>query len=80
MTGAAAIDGVATAVNRANGSTKGAALAAKMQKFTRPRGSPAWSASRLCCSAFRPAYRVIEIERHQAEVRRLVGDEVVPKL
>ena len=35
VTGAAAIDGIVTAIKRAGGSTNGAALAAQMEKFTK---------------------------------------------
>ena len=38
VTGAAAIDGVVTAINRAGGSTNGAALAAQMEKFKKVPG------------------------------------------
>src|ERR671936_1514750 len=62
ITGPAAIDGLATAINRAGGSTNGAALAAQMEKFRKvPTLSGLVSFSSRLHSVFGRHYRVIKI-------------------
>jgi branched-chain amino acid transport system substrate-binding protein len=79
--GAAAIDGVVTAIKRAHGSTQGAALAAQLVKFKKV---PAF-ASRISFSAslhtvFGRQYRVIQINNNKAKLVGLVTAKVLPKL
>jgi len=63
VTGAAAIDGIAAAIKQANGSTKGAVLAAIMQRFHNlPTISGGVSFSPALHSVFGRAYRVIEVQ------------------
>ncbi len=82
VTGAAAIDGVVTAINRAGGSTNGAALAAQMVKFKKvpthlgPRQLLAVAAH--ACSGGK--YRVIKITGTKAKVVGSVTAKVVPKI
>ncbi|MHB8469064.1 MAG: ABC transporter substrate-binding protein [Gaiellaceae bacterium] len=77
ITGPAAIDGVATAIREAHGSTNGATLAAKMQAFHKvPTLSGLVSFSATLHTVFGRQYRVIEINNN---VPRLVG-EVVAKV
>jgi branched-chain amino acid transport system substrate-binding protein len=65
ITGAAAIDGIVTAIKRAGGTTNGAALAAKMEKFTKvPTISGLVSFSPKYHSVFGRQYRVIEINNN----------------
>jgi branched-chain amino acid transport system substrate-binding protein len=81
VTGAAAIDGVVTAINRAHGSTDGAALAAQMEKFTKVPGiSGLVSFSPSLHTVFGRNYRVIEINGTKAKVVGSVAAKVVPKL
>ena len=69
--GPAAIDGVATAIRRAKGSTNGAALAAKMEKFRKvPTLSGLVSFSPRYHTVFGRQYRVIRIQNNKA---KLVG-------
>ena len=69
VTGAAAIDGIVTAIRRAGGSTSGVALAAQMVKFTRvPTISGLVSFSKQYHSVFGRQYRVIEIQDNVAKV------------
>src|SRR4051794_28741810 len=71
ITGPSAIDGVATAIRRAGGSTNGAALAAQMEKFKKvPTLSGLVSFSPKLHSVFGRQYRVIDIENN---VPRVVG-------
>ena len=61
VTGAAAIDGIAAAIKRANGSTNGAVLAAIMQKFKGlPTISGKVSFSPKLHSVFGRAYRIMQ--------------------
>jgi branched-chain amino acid transport system substrate-binding protein len=63
VTGAAAVDGVATAIKQAKGSTNGAVLAALMQKFRNlPTISGKVSFSPKLHSVFGRAYRVMDVE------------------
>ena len=81
VTGAAAIDGVVTAINRAHGSTNGAALAAQMEKFKKVPGiSGLVSFSPALHTVFGRNYRVIEITGTKAKVVGSVTAKVVPKL
>jgi branched-chain amino acid transport system substrate-binding protein len=81
VTGAAAIDGVVTAINRAGGSTSGAALAAQMEKFKKVPGiSGLVSFSPTLHSVFGRNYRVIEITGTKEKVVGSVTAKVVPKL
>jgi len=63
VTGAAAVDGIVAAIRQSKGSTKGAVLAAKMQKF---RGLPTISGkvsfSANLHSVFGRAYRVMQVQ------------------
>jgi branched-chain amino acid transport system substrate-binding protein len=81
VTGAAAIDGVVTAINRAHGSTNGAALAAQMVKFHHVPGiSGLVSFSPTLHTVFGRQYRVIQITGTKAKVVGTVSAKVVPKL
>ena len=69
VTGAAAVDGLVTAINRAGGSTTGAALAAQMVKFKKvPTLSGLVSFSPLLHSVFGRQYRVIKIKDNKPKV------------
>jgi len=81
VTGPAAIDGVATAIRRAGGSTNGAALAAQMVKFKKvPTLSGLVSFSPQLHSVFGRQYRVIEINNNVPKLVGLVVAKVVPKI
>jgi branched-chain amino acid transport system substrate-binding protein len=81
VTGAAAIDGVVTAINRAGGSTTGAALAAQMEKFNKVPGiSGLVSFSPSLHTVFGRKYRVVEITGTSEKVVGSVTAKVVPKL
>jgi branched-chain amino acid transport system substrate-binding protein len=81
VTGAAAIDGVVTAINRAGGSTNGAALAAQMVKFHKvPTLSGLVSFSAGLHSVSGRQYRVIRITGTKESVVGSVTAKVVPKL
>jgi branched-chain amino acid transport system substrate-binding protein len=81
VTGSAAIDGVVTAINRAGGSTNGAALAAQMVKFKKvPTLSGLVSFSPQLHSVFGRQYRVIKIQDNNAKVVGSVTAKVVPKI
>ncbi len=81
VTGSAAIDGVVTAINRAGGSTNGAALAAQMVKFKKvPTLSGLVSFSPTLHSVFGRQYRVIRIQDNNAKVVGSVTAKVVPKI
>ncbi len=79
--GADAVDGVATAIRRAHGSLKGAALAAQMQKFKHVSvlGSRVSFSAKLH-TVFGRQYRVIKIQDNKAKRVGLVTAKVVPKL
>jgi len=72
VTGAAAVDGVAAAVKQAKGSTKGAVLAAIMQKF---RGLPTISGkvsfSANLHSVFGRSYRVMQVQNSKPKFVQL---------
>ena len=81
ITGPAAIDGVATAIRRANGSTNGATLASIMEKF---KGVPTLSGkvsfSPTLHSVFGRQYRVIRIQDNQPKLVGTVTAKVVAKI
>jgi branched-chain amino acid transport system substrate-binding protein len=81
VTGSAAIDGVATAIRRSNGSTNGATLAATMEKFRKvPTLSGLVSFSAKYHTVFGRQYRVIRIENNKGRRVGLVTAKVVPTL
>src|SRR5215210_3588918 len=81
ITGSAAIDGVATAIRRAHGSTRGSVLAAQMEKFRRvPTLSGLVSFSRSLHTVYGRQYRVIRIHNNQARRVGTVTAKVVPKI
>ena len=81
VTGAAAIDGVATAIRRAGGSTDGLALAKQMESFTKvPTISGKVSFSPQYHTVFGRQYRVIRIEGKNVRVVSQVTATVVPKI
>jgi branched-chain amino acid transport system substrate-binding protein len=70
--GAAAIDGIVTAIKRAGGKTDGASLAAQMVKFKKvPTLSGNVSFSANLHTVFGRAYRVIEIQNNKAKFVKL---------
>ncbi len=81
ITGPAAIDGVVTAIRRANGSTNGATLAAIMEKF---KGVPTLSGkvsfSPTLHTVFGRQYRVIRIQDNKPKVVGSVVAKVVVKI
>jgi branched-chain amino acid transport system substrate-binding protein len=81
ITGPAAIDGVATAIRRAHGSTNGATLAAIMQKF---KGVPTLSGkvsfSAKLHSVFGRQYRVIKIQNNKPKLVGTIVAKVVAKI
>ncbi len=80
VTGSAAIDGVATAIKRAK-STKGAALAAVMEKFRKvPTLSGLVSFSPRWHTVFGRQYRVIEIQNNVPKVVGEIVAKVVPTI
>jgi branched-chain amino acid transport system substrate-binding protein len=81
VTGAAAIDGVVTAIRRAGGSTTGTALSAQLEKFKKvPTISGKVSFSRSLHSVFGRQYRVIRINNNRARIVGYVTAKVVPKI
>jgi branched-chain amino acid transport system substrate-binding protein len=81
ITGPAAIDGVVTAINRAGGSTSGAALAAQLENFKKvPTLSGLVSFSARLHSVFGRQYRVIDIEDNVPRVVTTIVAKVVPKI
>ncbi len=81
VTGPAAIDGVVSAIKRAGGSTKGAALAAQMEKFKKvPTISGLVSFSKTYHTVFGRQYRVIKIQDNKAHLVGTVTAKVVPKI
>ena len=81
VTGPAAIDGLATAIREAGGSTNGAALAAKMVAFHNvPTLSGLVSFSPQLHSVFHRQYRVIEINNNVPRLVAQVVAKVVPKI
>jgi branched-chain amino acid transport system substrate-binding protein len=81
LAGPAAIDGLVVAINRAGGSTNGAALAAQMEKFKKvPTLSGLVSFSAKLHTCFGRQYRVIKIQNNKAHVVGTVVAKVVPKI
>jgi branched-chain amino acid transport system substrate-binding protein len=81
VTGSAAIDGLATAIRRAGGSTNGAALAAQLVKFKKvPTLSGLVSFSPKLHTVFGRQYRVIKIQDNKARLVGTVVAKVVPKI
>jgi len=81
ITGSAAIDGVVTAIRRANGSTDGNTLANVMQKFNKvPTLSGLVSFSPTLHSVFGRQYRVIKIQDNKPHVVGEVVAKVVVKI
>jgi branched-chain amino acid transport system substrate-binding protein len=81
VTGAAAIDGVATAIRRARGSTNGARLAAQLERFRNVNVlGGRINFSRQLHSVFGRQYRVIRIQNNRARYVGAVRARVVPKL
>jgi branched-chain amino acid transport system substrate-binding protein len=79
--GAAAIDGIATAVRRTHGSTNGAALSKQLEKFKKvPTLGGKISFSRSLHTVFGRQYRVIRIQNNKAKYVGAVTAKVVPKL
>jgi branched-chain amino acid transport system substrate-binding protein len=81
ITGPSAIDGVATAIRRAHGSTKGSVLAKVMERFRRvPTISGNVSFSKNLHTVFGRRYRVIRIQNNVPKVVGTVVAKVVPKI
>ena len=81
VTGAAAIDGVVTAIKRAKGSTQGIALAAQMEKFKKvPTLSGLVSFSPQLHTVFGRQYRVLRIQDSKPKIIGTVTAKVVPKI
>ena len=81
VTGSAAIDGVVTAIRRSGGSTRGARLAATMERFRKvPTLSGLVSFSRSLHSVFGRQYRVIQIQNNKGKRVGTVVARVVPKI
>lgn len=81
VTGAAAIDGVVSAIKRAKGSTNGARLAAQLEKFTRvPTLSGLVSFSPQYHTVFGRQYRVLRIQNGKPKIVGSVAAKVVPKI
>ena len=81
VTGSAAIDGLATAIKRAGGSTNGAALAAQMEKFHKvPTLSGLVSFSPKLHTVFGRQYRVIAIQNNVPRVVATIVAKVVPHI
>ena len=81
VTGAAAVDGVVTAIRRAGGSTQGSVLASQLEKFKKVQvlgGSINFS--RQLHSVFGRQYRVIRIHNNEAKYVGTVTAKVVPKI
>jgi branched-chain amino acid transport system substrate-binding protein len=79
--GAAAIDGIVTAIKRAGGSTNGAALAAQLEKFKQvPALASRISFSKTFHTVYGRQYRVIRIHNNQARYVGVVKAKVIPKL
>src|SRR5215210_3554137 len=81
ITGPSAIDGVVTAIKRANGSTKGSTLAAVMQKFKKvPTISGNVSFSAKLHTVYGRRYRVIRIQNNVPKLVGTIVAKVVPKI
>ena len=81
ITGPSAIDGLVTAIKRANGSTKGTALSKVMEHFKKvPTISGNISFSAKLHTVFGRRYRVIRIEDNVPKVVGTIVAKVVPKI
>jgi branched-chain amino acid transport system substrate-binding protein len=81
ITGPSAIDGVVTAIKRANGSTKGSDLSKVMEKFKNvPTISGNVSFSAKLHTVFGRRYRVIRIQNNVPKVVGTIVAKVVPKI
>jgi branched-chain amino acid transport system substrate-binding protein len=81
ITGPSAIDGVVTAIKRANGSTKGSDLSKVMEKFKNvPTISGNISFSTKLHTVFGRRYRVIRIQNNVPKVVGTIVAKVVPKI
>jgi branched-chain amino acid transport system substrate-binding protein len=81
ITGPSAIDGLATAIKRAHGSTKGAALSKVMEHFKKvPTISGNISFSAKLHTVFGRRYRVIRIEDNVPKFVGTIVAKVVPKI
>jgi len=81
VTGPAAIDGLALALRRTNGSTNGTALAAQMEKFRNvPTLSGRVSFSKTYHTVFGRQYRVIRVTNNVPKVVGTVKAKVIPKI
>jgi branched-chain amino acid transport system substrate-binding protein len=81
ITGPSAIDGLVTAIKRANGSTKGGALAKVMEKFKKvPTISGNVSFSEKYHTVFGRRYRVIRIQDNVPKVVGTIVAKVVAKI
>jgi branched-chain amino acid transport system substrate-binding protein len=81
ITGPSAIDGLATAIKRANGSTKGRDLARVMEKFKNVSTiSGKVSFSTKLHTVFGRRYRVIRIQNNVPKVVGTIVAKVVPKI
>ncbi len=79
--GAAAIDGVVTAIKRARGSTNGSALASRLERFKQvPALASRISFSRTFHTVFGRQYRVIRIHDNKARYVGVVRARAIPKL
>ena len=81
VSGAAAIDGIATAIRIAHGSTNGATLAAIMEKFHKqPTISGLVSFSPQLHSVFGRQYRVIKINNNKARLVSVITAKKVANI
>jgi branched-chain amino acid transport system substrate-binding protein len=81
VTGAAAIDGVAEAIERAEGSTEGEELAAEIEQFDAvPTISGEVSFSPELHTVFGREYRVIQIQNNKGKYLQGITAKVVPQL
>jgi len=79
--GAAAIDGLYVAIQRAHGSTKGIDLANQLERFKKvPALGGKISFSKKLHTVFGRQYRVIKIQNNQAHYVGAVTAKVVPKI
>ncbi len=81
VTGAAAVDGVVTAMRRAGGSTNGATLAAQMVRFKKvPTISGLVSFSPQFHTVFGRAYRVMKIDGKNVKYVTSITTKRIPKI
>jgi branched-chain amino acid transport system substrate-binding protein len=81
VTGPSAIEGIVLALDRTRGNTKGAALAAQMEKFKNvPTISGLVSFSPKLHEVFGRTYRVIAVQNNTPKVVGTIKAKVVPKI